>query len=139
MAADEHYHRALLVTLQTASLCDRLTNPQLEMMDHNVYVRGSNREGFPVILWSPVQNQECQEAFDSLEDFRKHYHEFSAHSLSFPDYRGYLFKGAELFDFRLLQAFPGSETGGRLPEEIMKLLGISQDYHPYTGAFPPIP
>ena len=139
MAADEHYHRAFFVTLQTASLCDRLTRPQLEMMDHNVYVRQSDSEGAPIIIWSPFKNQECQQAFDSLADFRKHFSEFSAHSLAFSDYRGYLFKGAELSDFRLLQAFPGSETGARLPAKIMKLLGISPDYHPYAGAFPPIP
>jgi parallel beta-helix repeat protein len=138
MTAGAEYNRALLVTWQTSTLCDRLKSSQLKTLDHNVYVREPGDRSYPLILWSPAKNSGCLVALGSLEEFRKLHPEFSANSLAFPDYRGYLFKGAEVGNYAVLDQFPGLKAAIRPPDEILKLLGKSEADAPCMGAYPPV-
>ena len=59
----------------------------------------------------------------------------TSHSKYFPDYNGPLFKSHILGNYELLQAFPESDKGTKLPAEVSKLLGQTEQY---IGAYPPI-
>lgn len=137
LTADENYDRPLFVAWQTASLCKKLSKPQLNQLDHNVYVRSPDNASNALIMWSPVKNKECRIMFESLEDLQKLHPKFSANSQYFADYSGPLFKSDELGHYQLLSGFPGSKAGARLPAEIGKLLGQSEKEVPFIGAFPP--
>jgi parallel beta-helix repeat protein len=138
LTVDEHYYRPLFVVWQTPSLCERLSKPQLNQLDHNVYVRSSDKSSNPLILWSPAKNKDCQQMFNSLTDLRKLHPGFSANSQYFADYNGPLFKSSKLGNYQLLQEFPGSKAGAQLPAEIRNLLKISQEDSQFIGAYPPL-
>ncbi len=139
LIGDESYQRPLLFVWQPDSLCAQLDQSQLKQLDYNIFVRRSERPSLPLILWSPSSNEQCQAAFESLEQFQKLYPEFSSNSRYYANYDGPLFKGVELGNYQLLQAFPGSKSGMKRPAEIDKLLGLSKQDGQYVGAYPPIP
>jgi hypothetical protein len=39
-------------------------------------------------------------------------------------------------NWELLEGFPGTKSASKLPPEVMKLLGISEEDAPFVGAFP---
>ena len=135
LTGDKNFKRLLLYVWQPSSLCEQVSNSQLKQLDYNVYVRESGTADNPLILWSPVKNDKCQQSFKSLDGLQKLYPEFSEHSQYFPDYNGPLFKSFELGDYKLLQTFPGFDSGIQLPEEVSKLLGQSKKF---IGAYPPV-
>ena len=132
---DENFDRLLLYTMQPAVLCGSITEPQFKQLDYNVYVRAPGMADNPLVLWGPVQNENCREFFKSLEGIRKLQPEFSANSQYFADYDGPLFKSPELGNFQLLESFPGFNAASQLPVEISKILGQSKSF---IGAYPPI-
>ena len=138
LTADESYNRPLLFVWQRDSLCERLNQPMLEKLDYNVYVRRSDINTMPLILWSPANNEKCQTELNSPGDLHKIYSNFSSNSKYLSNYKGPLFKGFEINNYQLLQAFPESGTAEKLPVEISKLLGYKKGYKPFTGAYPPI-
>ncbi len=138
LVGNESFNRSLLFVWQPASLCEKLDKPQLKQLDHNVYARGADKTSYPVILWSPASNENCQVGIESLENLRKLYPEFSANSRFYANYDGPLFKGMELGNYQILSAFAGSKLGVRLPAGISKLLGQSKKDGRYVGAYPPI-
>jgi hypothetical protein len=133
------FDRPLLFVWQAASLCEQLPKPQLNQLDYNVYVRETDRTSYPLILWGPTQNENCQAGFESLEGLRKLHPGFCVNSHAYADYDGPLFRGMQLGNHQLLEDFPGSKSGTQLPAEISKLLGQSKKDGPYVGAYPPIP
>ncbi|MBN2514185.1 MAG: right-handed parallel beta-helix repeat-containing protein [Sedimentisphaerales bacterium] len=138
LAVNENYIRPLFVAWQTSSLCDRLTKPQLSQLDYNVYVRSSDNLSKSLIQWSPIKNRECQLTFDSLQDLRKLYPEFSANSRYLLNYQDPIFKSDELGNYQLLPSFPGAEAAAPLPEEIKERLRCSERDSRFAGAFPPL-
>lgn len=138
LVGDKDFNRSLLFVWQPASLCEKLNKPQLKQLDYNVYVRGAERISYPLILWSPAANEKCQTGFESLEDLRKSYPEFSKNSRHFSNYDGPLFKGIELGNYQLLSAFPAAGSAMPLPVGIKKLLGPSKKGGQYVGAYPPM-
>jgi hypothetical protein len=139
LTGDKDFNRLLLYVWQPAPLCERVTNPQLKQLDYNVYVRGTNTTDNPIILWSPVKNDNCRLTLNSPEGLQNLHPEFSSHSHYFANYNGPLFKSAELGDYHLLKAFPGSTMATKLPADIKKLLGQSQKDIRFIGAYTPIP
>jgi parallel beta-helix repeat protein len=133
MTGDENFKRPLLYVWQPASLCEKINTPQLKQLDYNMYVRGTNTSDYPLILWSPAINKDCRLSLKSLEELRKLYPEFSAHSRYFADYNGPLFKSSDLGNYQLLETSPGFNLGTQLPSEIFKLTGQSKKY---IGAYP---
>ena len=138
LTGDKSFSRPLLFVWQATTLCEQLTKPQLTQLDHNVYVRAIEKTPYPLILWSPSPNKQCQQGFESLEGFRKVYPGFSANSRAFMTYDGPLFKSAELGNYQVSEKFPGLKSGMQLLEEIRSLLGESGKSSRYVGAFPPV-
>jgi parallel beta-helix repeat protein len=135
MTGDENFRRPLLYVWQPTSLCERVNNSQLEQLDYNVYVRGTNTSDYPLILWSPANNKDCRLSLKSLEELQKYHPEFSAHSRYFADYFGPLFKSFDLGNYQLLETFPGFNLGTPAPSEINMLTGQSKKH---IGAYPPV-
>ncbi|HUI29395.1 MAG TPA: right-handed parallel beta-helix repeat-containing protein [Candidatus Acidoferrales bacterium] len=138
LTGDADFSRPLLFVWQPASLCGQLTKPQLSEMDHDAYVRAAEKISYPLILWSPAENEKCQLGFDSLDGLRRLYPEFEANSRFYTNYDGPLFKSAQLGNYELLTSFPGAKLGTRLPDEIRVLLENSRNEQRYVGAFPPV-
>jgi parallel beta-helix repeat protein len=138
LTGDKDFALPFLFVWQPASMCGQLTKPELNEMDHNVYVRNAKETPYPLILWSPAENADCQIDFDSLQSLQNLYPKFEANGRLYTDYGGPLFKSVELGNFQLLEGFPGTRLGAKLPDEIRNLLGNSKKEQKYVGAFPPI-
>jgi parallel beta-helix repeat protein len=136
LTGDENFKRPLMFVWQPDSMCKKLKNPMLKQFDYNVFVNGSDSVYNPLIYWSPAVNNNCQLISESLGDIQKLYPEFLTHSRYLPNYNGPLFKGFDLGNYHLLQAFPGSDAAASLPSEISELLGQSKRF---IGAYLPIP
>ena len=139
MAGDESYLRPLMFVWQPATLCDRLSNPMLTRIDHNVYLISIAKPQCPMILWSPAKNERCQAMIESPEALQKMYPHLSVESKYYPSYAGQIFKSKELGDYQLLSSFPGALAGISIPQDVEKLLGRSKERMVYIGAYPPAP
>ncbi len=139
LTGDKNFMRPLLFVWQPASLCKQLSRPLLGQFDYDVFVRGAEKASYPLIVWSPADDDKCQAGFDSLEAMTKVYPEFAVNSSEFINYSMPLFKSVDLGNFELLQGVPGSSSGKQLPPEIKKTIGQSKRESPYTGAYPPMP
>ncbi|MFH1214700.1 MAG: right-handed parallel beta-helix repeat-containing protein, partial [Candidatus Neomarinimicrobiota bacterium] len=135
MYGDANFTRPLLYVWQPSTLCKQLTEPQMKTMDYNVYVQGSKPAGQPLIWWSPVKNEQCRIACQSLEDFRKIQTRFSANSRYLPEYSGPLFQSVELKNYRLLPGFSALDSGMELPKKIANLLREKRENDKHVGAF----
>lgn len=138
LVAGENFARPLLFVWQPSALCSQLPNSQLSQLDYNAYVRGAVKEGVPLILWSPAPGERCQKKCATLDEFKKLRPEFSVHSKDFSGYDGPLFRSADLGNYQILPAFPGSNAGGQLPPEIRRLLSQTSAGVLYVGAYPPM-
>jgi len=138
LSGDGDYVRPLLFVWQPPALCGQLEKPELNEMDHNVFVRAARSSPYPLILWSPAQNENCQSGFNSLDDLRKLNPKFEANGRFYPDYHGPLFKGVELGNYQILTDFPGAIMGMKLPEDVGTLLDQAGSEGRYVGAYPPI-
>ncbi len=139
LTGDENFHRPLLNVWQTDTLCKWLDKTPLKQLDYNVYVRGHDKTSFPLILWSPAMNDECQISFDSPGDLNALNSKFEAHSRSFTNDIRPFFQSDELGNYRILKGFPGTEGAMKLPAEVMKLLKYPEKEGRFAGAYPPLP
>ena len=138
LTGDKNFGRPLLFVWQPALLCSQLSDPQLGQFDNNAYVRVAEKPTYPLILWSPAEGGNCQVGIDSLENLRKLYPGFEAHSRYFRGNGEPLFKSPELGNYQVLSAFSGSKLGSKLPSEIGTLLEPSGKSGRYVGAYPPM-
>jgi hypothetical protein len=139
LTADEQLRRPLLQIRQPSFLRQRLTEPQLKHLDHNVYMRRPNAVSQPLIVWSPAATANSLLNIQSPADLTKLHPEFSAHSKAFDNYDGPLFRCIELDNYELLKAFPGSSAASPLPSEIRTLLRRPKKDSHVPGAFPLCP
>jgi hypothetical protein len=135
LIAEAHYRQPLLRFEQTASLCGRLTGPQVSELDHNVYVRLGPGGDQPLLTFSPAAGRDCAAAYADLEDFRAAHPAFEAHGLALAPYAGPLVRSLALQRYELAPDFPGIEAAGPLPEAVRALLGRAADTS-FPGAFP---
>ncbi len=138
LTGGENFTRPLLFVWQPSNLCGRLSKPELSEFNHNVYVRNIGQTSYPLILWSPAQNDSCQAGFDSPEALHKSHPEFEADSRLYTGYYNSIFRSAMLGDYHLLPDFPGSKSAMALPKDIAKLLGQPGNEGAYVGAYPPV-
>ena len=138
LTGDKSFERPLLFTWQPEVLCERLNQPMLKQLDHNVYVLGREKSKYPLILWSPSASKNCQIGFESIDEMRKQYPKFAVNSHEFLHYDGPLFKGKELGNYQQLSAFPGAKSGMQLPERVRKLLSTPGKGGAYVGAYAPM-
>jgi len=132
------FERPLMFVWQLATLCEKLTEPQLSQFDYNIYVRHASKAKYPLMLWSPAANENCQFGIDSLETLNKLYSDFASNSKYFSSYDGPIFKSLELKNFQLLKTFLGTKLGLQIPDKISKLLNGNKKTDRYIGAYPPI-
>ncbi|MBP8975870.1 MAG: right-handed parallel beta-helix repeat-containing protein [Bacteroidetes bacterium] len=130
------FARPLLFVWQPSNLCERLLNSQLKNVEYNVFVRRSYVKNYPLILWSPAQNEKCQAELKSLDDFRLLIPDRAEGNQYYAQYFGPLFKGLELGRLELLDSFPGSKVGISYTEEIRNRLNPDCDTCIYVGAYP---
>ena len=95
LTEEEGCNRPLLAFLQAPMLCKQLNKPQVKQLDYNVFVRRGEKPFGELILWSPVQNEKCQAAFESPEAMHKKNPEFLTNSRNFVNYGGPLFRDAK--------------------------------------------
>jgi parallel beta-helix repeat protein len=133
MVADENFQKPLLFVWDT--LCGRINTPHLKIMDHNVYVRKSEKNKYPLILWSPSDNEKCQQGFELPEDLNEKYPQFSASSRYYPATKIQVFKSVDLNNYQLLESFPGVDAGEIIPADIVHILDIKKQYQGYVGAY----
>jgi hypothetical protein len=139
LMSDGQFTRELLRFEQTASLRDRLTQPQVKQLDYDVFVRWGGVGPKTLIVWSPAATENSLAELGSLAVFQKLQPQFLAHSREFVDYYGPLFKGRELGRYELLRAFPASSDAAPLPAKIVELLGWPKDAPAFLGAYAPQP
>jgi hypothetical protein len=137
LAADETFNGPLLQFQQTAAVRDRLKDPQVKELNHNVYVRRAGARPQPLIAWSPVQNERGSVDIMAVEELRKLQPGFETQAKVFPDYRGPLFRGVELGNFELLGAFPAANGGAPLPPPVRDVLQWPAGQPVFPGAYAP--
>ncbi|MCF7885779.1 MAG: right-handed parallel beta-helix repeat-containing protein [Candidatus Marinimicrobia bacterium] len=129
--------RPLSFVWQPDFMCDRLPQSQLKQMDHNIYVRTKDSQ-FPLMLWSPANEEDCQAEINSLEQLQKMFPNLTENSSYHSDYKGPLFKSVDLKNLQLLPDFPGNKTGMQLPPEVKDMIDLKGE-KTYIGAYPLLP
>jgi parallel beta-helix repeat protein len=135
IVADERFHKPLLQFEQTKVLCGKLTRPQVAQLDGNVYVRCGDADAGALLVWSPVEGDNCTAWFNSLEGLRKLHPEFEAQSQYLANYVGSVFKSPELGNYELARGFAGPAPANPLPAEIRQLLGRPEQDLNTPGAY----
>jgi len=135
LVANGEYDKPLLSVWQPVLLCGKVNSQQLNHLDNNVYVRSSAKDS-PLLLWSPMKNEECRGYLYHLADLQKLHPEFSEHSREFNNYHGPLFQSIKLNHLQLLPEFPAVKTAGSLPANIRRLLKQDEKATNYIGAYP---
>ena len=136
LVADENFHKPLLRFEQTKVLCGQLTRPMVTRLDGNVYVRGGDNREQSLLVWSPIEGENCVTEFKSLDGLRQLHPEFEAHSRYLDNYTGSLFKSPELKRFELSGDLVVAPSVSTLPAEIQRLLGWPDQTVLVPGAYP---
>jgi len=141
LVASEAYGKPLLRFEQSKAVCAKLQRPQAKEVDGNVYVRAvaQGASAPPLIVWGPensATNDNCSSTVGSLDEFHKLMPTFEANGREMDRTPRSIFKGPDLGRYGLLQALP--ETPGRvkLPVDVRKLLGWSEEESRTQGAYP---
>ena len=124
LVASESFRKPLLRFEQPKALCARLTRPQANEVDGNVYVRAGS--GGPLLVWSPVAGESCQVELGSLEELRKLQPGFEARGRSFAEYVGALFRSPELRRYELARLLPGLPALDDLPADVRRLARLAR-------------
>lgn len=135
---DKAFSRPLLFVWQPAEVCAKLPKQMLKQLDHNVFVRRTEKPIHPLILWSPATGDRCQAGFESAKSHHEAYPEFSADSRTLAGYDGPLFQSMELKNFRVVGEFPDSRTASAVPADVLRLLGWSKETGRHVGAYAPV-
>lgn len=132
---DETYTRPLLHVWQPNTLCKELQEPALSKLDHNVYVNRITAD--PIVMLSQDLSGNCQTSFSSPQEISKAVPAYETSGIALKNYRGPLFKGVHLGDYRLVPDFPGLKTATATPGFINQLTGKKAGTV-YPGAYPVI-
>jgi hypothetical protein len=129
-------HRGPLLRFeQPKPLCEKLPRPQAGEVDGNVYVRPAATTGTPLITWSPAATDTCLTPIDSLEAFRKAAPAFEANGRQIEATPPAIFKSPDLGHYQLLRPLPRAAPV-KVPAEVLKLLGWSEQDARTPGAYP---
>jgi len=133
---DEHTQRPMLYVWQPTELCQRTPNPQLAAMNNNVFINQNTPRDFPLILWSPFQNETCQAQLNSVQELHELHPEFSADCRFLDANTEQVFVDRGANDFRLHPDFARNLQTVTMPEEVAQsLLKRVRDFR-RPGAFP---
>jgi len=133
---DEHTQRPMLFVWQPTELCQRTPNPQLASMNNNVFIHQNTPRDYPLILWSPFQNEACQAQLHSVQELHELHTEFSAGCRFLDANTAQVFVDRAANDFRLNPDFARNLPTVSMPEEVAQsLLKRVRDFR-RPGAFP---
>lgn len=135
LTADEKFTRPLLFIWQSDALCNILVDQQFKEIDNNIYVRKSDFMSDKLILWSPSSVKGCKLSFGDPSELNKQYPNFERESRLVNNYFGYLFKGATIKNYQLLNKFSLANSGRNIPKNISSLINHSGGF---VGAYKPI-
>jgi hypothetical protein len=135
IAVDEKFTKPLLRFDQAQVLCGKLTRPMVTRLDGNVYIRSGDASR-NLLVWSPVDANNCVTELKTLADLRKLHPEFEAHSqfLNLP--LSSVFKIPQLAHFEPIRALLGDPAAGPVPVEAQQLLGWPANEPHTPGAYP---
>jgi hypothetical protein len=141
LVASEAYGKPLLGFEQSKAVCAKLQRPQAKEVDGNVYVRAATpgASAPPLIVWGPetnATNDSCSSTLGTLDEFRKRMPTFEANGREMDRTPRSIFKGPDLGRYGLLQALPETPGGVKLPVDVRKLLGWSEEEARTQGAYP---
>ena len=136
MVADADYNRPLLHVIQSPELCGLLTEPQLQELDYNVYARSTSDTDTPLILWSPVDSEECNGGLMNLAELIALNPAYEANGEDYGLYGGQVVQSALLRNVQVLPDFPGNKPVDTLPKEIAELLNWDPSASFCKGAYP---
>lgn len=137
LAADEGFAGPLLLVTQREKVRELLKDSPLRAMDGNVYVRRAGVRPQPSIAWGPVPPKNDAVDLADVAELRKLQPDFETNGRALSDYRGPLFRSAELGRFELLEGFPARDGAAPLPEEARVVLGWSEPLRKFPGALAP--
>lgn len=123
IVADERFQKPLLRVEQTSDLCGKLTRPQLDVLDYNLYVRlGGAPSGRALYVWSPVEGRPCVTELKTPEDLHKLHPAFDAHSVYLNGVAGPLLRSIELGHYEPVAVLPLAVPASAVPAEVVQLL-----------------
>ena len=125
--------RPLLFVYQKDKLCDRLKEPQLDVLDHNVYVRNFGKDFQPIVLLGPAQNDDCQDRLNTFDKYIKMYPQYTVNSIHMSSDKP-LFKNVSGKDFRIDSSVPPIDIAAPVPPEIKQWFHQADDRR-YVGAY----
>jgi parallel beta-helix repeat protein len=134
LTGDENFHKALLRFEQTKALCGKLTKPQVARLDDNVYVRRGGSSGQGLMVWSPVEGEDCVTELNNLEELRRLHPEYEAHGIYVTDWYGSVFQGPELGNYALNGSLRHA-VAEQMPAEVQRVLGWATEGPYAPGAY----
>ena len=135
LVGDARFAKPLLRFEQAKVLCGRLTRPMVKELDNNVYVREGDVTSRPLLVWGPAEGDTCSVDLKSPAELHKLHPEFELNSISLSLAPWEVFQSPELRRYAPLRTFAPSVSSGTIPEDVLNLLGWSQNQHPIPGAY----
>ncbi|KAA9134176.1 right-handed parallel beta-helix repeat-containing protein [Marinihelvus fidelis] len=130
------YERPLLEFEQPAELCDRLDQPQADIVDGNVYVRDRTiLSGSVLVQLSPAGTENCIENVTDLDALETTTPGWEAHGQVMAQSLRTVFKGPDLGRFNLREPIE-TQSSDRVPAEVLELLGWRAGEAATVGAYP---
>jgi Right handed beta helix region len=136
IVAGESYRRPLLRFEQPKPLCEKLPRPQAKEVDGNVYVRPAALAGTPLVTWSPAATDTCLAPMESLDAFRKAAPGFDAAGRQIDATPRSIFRSPDLGHYQLFRPLPQAAPAAKVPADVLKLLGWSEQDARTPGAYP---
>ncbi len=136
IVAGESYRRPLLRFEQPRPLCEKLPRPQAKEVNGNVYVRPAALAGTPLITWSPAATDTCLTSIESLDAFRKAAPGFEAAGREIQATPRSIFRSPELGHYQLVRPPAPATPVAKVPADVLKLLGWSEQDARTPGAYP---
>ena len=131
---------AMLQTGQPANLCERLSNPLLDVLDYNVYVRdvdAATEEKAPLMNWAPYPNERCNIDIFTPAELNEIHTNFAANSQYLENIEGSLFVDMANNDFNVANESVLNASAKDIPAEVLEMMGLDAGTKPFIGAVAP--
>lgn len=139
MVASTTNDRPLVQVDQAQALCEELTEPAMQAMDGNRYIRPESSYGAsaaPLVGWVDADAEGCFTTYASLNDFQEQAPGFEAHGKHQDGTARTVFTAPDIRRYYLRRALPASPEVV-IPEAVREFLGWSEAAAAGTvGAYP---
>jgi len=122
---------------QPADMCERLNKSTLTAENNNFYVYEADELENGLILWSPAKAEKCTDTLSTPEELTALYPEFSTESKLFKGISTPFLTNVSANDFSLNAESAGKLKAAILPEEIIKVMNVSDKKASFVGAYMP--